>query len=131
MILKLNEKIYDIATTLGTSYDIEQSKKSKITKILEKSEDFTIKEMCDLMFFGLKRKDKSIDFNTFLNDVLDSGMSAVDLQKEFSVFILLLASTDKTEDEIRERFNESYKANMEKIDEEYYSNEVVVENEKN
>lgn len=101
MILELNGNAYDIATTLGVSYDLEQKHKTKINNVMQKASEYTIEEMCKMMFVGIARKDKTIKFEHFLNDVLDSGHSAISFQKEFNVFIMLLATNDKTEEEIR------------------------------
>ena len=136
MILNLGEKEYDVATNIGVSYDIEQQHRKKITKVIENIEDLTIKEMCDLMYVGVKRKNKDITFNDFFNDIIDSGISLIDLQKEFTVFITLLTSSNKTESEVREKLEEAYNKNIEKYKNEYEDEleeyeEVLVDDEKN
>lgn len=101
MILKLLEKEYELPTTLGVSYDLEKKYGKKINVLIENTNNYTIEEMCKIMHVAALRKDKSLKFDSFFNDILDSGMSALGLQKEFAVFALCLVSSDKTEDEIR------------------------------
>lgn len=124
MYFKIGEKEYEVATSLGTSYDIEQKNKKKITKILEDVENLTIREMCELLYIGIKRKDKDIKFEDFFDVVLDSGLTVIDLQKEFTVFIMLLTTSDKTEVELREMLDKAYKENVDNLEKD-------IKNEKN
>ena len=129
MVLELKNESYEISTNLGVAYEIENSYKSKINKIIENAADYRIEEMCKLMFVGVKRNNKNIKFEEFLNNVLDSDLSAVDLQKEFSVFIRLLVSSDKTEADIREEMQKAYEK-IEKEENEKLEDKVEVD-EKN
>ena len=102
MYLRLNEKMgYDVPTNLGVAYELETKYKKKINKILVEAEDYTIEQMCKIMFVAIARKDKSAKFDEFFDNILNSGLSIIDIQKEFGVFLRLLVSNDKTEDEIR------------------------------
>lgn len=113
MYLKVNEKVgYDVPTTLGVSYELETKHKKKINKILMEAEDYTIEQMCKIMFIAIERKNKNIKFEEFFNEILDSNLSVIDIQKEFGVFLRLLVSNDKTEDEIREEINNDIKAEL-------------------
>lgn len=116
MYLKIGEKDYEVSTSLGTSYDIEQKNKKKITKVLEDVENLTIREMCELLYVGIKRKDKEVKFDEFFEEVLESGLTVVDLQKEFTIFIMLLTTSDKTEEELRGMIDKAYKENVENLE---------------
>ena len=134
MILKLDSKEYEVSTNLGTSYDIEQQYRKKITKVIENAEDFTIIEMCKLIHVGVKRKNKDISFESFFDDVIDSGISMIDLQKEFTVFITMLTNSGKTELEVREMIDEAYNRNIEKYKNEIENDDMdepIVDDEKN
>lgn len=114
MYLKINEKIgYEAPTNLGVSYELETKFKKKINKILVEAEDYTIEQMCKIIFVAISRKDKNIKFEDFFSQVLDSDLSLIDIQKEFGVFLRLLVSNDKTEDEIRKEIDSDLKAELE------------------
>lgn len=117
MIIKLNGVDYNLSTSLGVAYDIESTKKKKISDII--SADMDIKAMTEILYFGFKKKNVGVTLKEFEDLVLNADeMSYINLQKEFSVFSNLLISTEKTEEEVRKTIDEAFKKNKEKIEEE-------------
>lgn len=117
MIIKLNGVDYTVSTSLGVAYDIESTKKRKISDII--SAELDIKAMVEIIYFGFKKKNVGVSLKEFEDLVLNADeMSYINLQKEFSVFSNLLISTEKTEEEVRRTIEDAFKNNAEKIEKE-------------
>ena len=117
MIIKLNGEDYIVSTNLGVAYDIESTKKKKISDII--STEMDIKAMIEIIYFGFKKKNSGVSLKEFEDLVLNADeMSYINLQKEFSVFSNLLISTEKTEEEVRRTIEDAFKNNVEKLEQE-------------
>lgn len=117
MIIKLNGEDYSVSTNLGVAYDIESTKKKKISDII--STEMDIKAMIEIIYFGFKKKNNGVSLKEFEDLVLNADeMSYINLQKEFSVFSNLLISTEKTEEEVRRTIEDAFKNNVEKLEQE-------------
>lgn len=117
MIITLNGVDYEVSTKLGVAYDIEFTKKKKISDIV--SGELDIKGIIEIIYFGFKKKNSGVTLKDFEELVLNADdMSYITLQKEFSVFSNLLVSTEKTEEEVREMVEKVFKAKKEELEEE-------------
>lgn len=115
MILKIDDKDYEVSTSLGVAYEIESTKRKKISDIMEESDN--IESMIDVLYFGFKKKN-NIPFKEFKDIILNSDMGYVELSKEFAVFTNMLVSTAKTEAEVRKFVEDAYDKKVEEATEE-------------
>ena len=132
MYIKINGESYEVATNLGTTYDLEKKfNNKKVRDILSGIEDYDLEKLISILYVGFKRKNPNIDYKTFSEMVLnDNDFNYIGFIKEISVFCNLCLSVNSKEEEVREKLNKLYDRNFEEVEEEI-EHFVEEENEKN
>lgn len=132
MYIKINGESYEVATNLGTTYDLEKKfNNKKVRDILSGIEDYDLEQLISILYVGFKRKNPNIDYKTFSEMVLnDNDFNYIGFIKEISVFCNLCLSVNSKEEEVREKLNKLYDRNFEEVEEEI-EHFVEEENEKN
>lgn len=132
MYIKINGESYEVATNLGTTYDLEKKfNNKKVRDILSGIEEYDLEQLISILYVGFKRKNPNIDYKTFSEMVLnDNDFNYIGFIKELSVFCNLCLSVNSKEEEVREKLNKLYDMNFEEVEEEI-EHFVEEENEKN
>ena len=132
MYIKINGESYEVATNLGTTYDLEKKfNNKKVRDILSGIEEYDLEQLISILYVGFKRKNPNIDYKTFSEIVLnDNDFNYTSFIKEISVFCNLCLSANSNEQDVRDRIEKIYARNQEEVEAEI---EHIVEedNEKN
>lgn len=132
MYIKINGESYEVATNLGTTYDLEKKfNNKKVRDILSGIEEYDLEQLISILYVGFKRKNPNIDYKTFSEIVLnDNDFNYTSFIKEISVFCNLCLSANSNEKDVRDRIEKIYARNQEEVEAEI---EHIVEedNEKN
>ena len=132
MNLVISGNSYEVATNLGTTYDLEKKfNNKKVRDILSGIEDYDLEQLISILYVGFKRKNPNIDYKTFSEMVLnDNDFNYSSFIKEISVFCNLCLSMKSSEDEVRAKIDKVYERNLEEVENEI-EDIVEEENEKN
>lgn len=118
MYIKINGESYEVATNLGTTYDLEKKfNNKKVRDILSGFEDYDLEQLISILYVGFKRKNPNIDYKTFTEMFLnDNNFNYTSFIKEISVFCNLCLSSNSNEQEVRDRIEKIYAKNQEEVE---------------
>ena len=132
MVLTIKNEKYDVATSLGTAYEIESRYKGKkVMDIARDIDSMPLTELVDLLFFGFKKRNNTHSLQEFRDMIFDDdNFGYVQLKTEVIIYLSLIMSTDKTEEELRAEMKERIEKARQQAEDET-EEEVTEENEKN